>query len=46
MEHVVILLNDDGYVYSMTFEMLTEGMKIDVEIEISEFNEAVVELPH
>jgi len=45
MEDVVITLNDNGYVANMTFSMLVENMKVDVEIEFSDFNNTVVELP-
>lgn len=45
MRNVTITVNDDGYITSMTFEMMSEGMKIDVEALFSDFNDTEVQLP-
>lgn len=46
IKSVVLKVNDDGYITSMSFEMVTEGMKVDVEALFSDFNNTNVQLPN
>ncbi|MFH5881320.1 hypothetical protein [Liberiplasma polymorphum] len=45
MKDVVIILNADGYIDTITFSMVSDGMNVDVEIDISGYNNTTVQLP-
>lgn len=45
MDNIIITLNDDGYIKTMTYTMYSDDMAIDCEIALSGYGSTTVELP-